>query len=662
MLIIKDGSELDIADAADGFSVFPERETIAMLRNGEPSDLATVLVAGDIVDAIAISSTKGLEILRHSTAHILAQAVQNLYPDAKLGIGPPIEDGFYYDFLVAEPFSSDDLAALQKEMHRLVKSGQRFTRREVTDAQALAELATEQFKTELISLKGSSNLEEGGVEVGAGALSIYDNVDMNTGGVVWSDLCRGPHVPNSRTIGKGFALTRVSAAYWRGDQARESLQRIYGTAWSSKEDLDQHLQRLEEAAKRDHRKLGQELDLFSFPSEIGSGLPIFHPKGGVIRRVMEDYSRSRHEQAGYEFVYTPHITKSNLFEASGHLQWYADGMFPPMHMDAEHNEDGTIKRQGQDYYLKPMNCPFHILVFKSRARSYRELPLRLFEFGSVYRYEKSGVVHGLTRVRGMTQDDAHLFVTEEDLETEIEQVLEFVLRLLRDYGLDDFYLELSTRGDSDKFVGTDENWESATATLRKVAEASGLELVPDPGGAAFYGPKISIQARDAIGRTWQMSTIQLDFNLPHRFDLEYVGSDGERHQPIMIHRALFGSIERFFGVLTEHYAGHFPPWLAPVQVVLIPVSAEQDDYVMEFSKLLKEQGVRVEVDLSDDRMQKKIRNWTLQKAPFILLAGGNDQSDNAISFRYRDGNQVNGVKLDEAIELIVNAIESRVQV
>lgn len=662
MLIIKDGSELDIADAADGFSVFPERETIAMLRNGEPSDLATVLVAGDIVDAIAISSTKGLEILRHSTAHILAQAVQNLYPDAKLGIGPPIEDGFYYDFLVAEPFSSDDLAALQKEMHRLVKSGQRFTRREVTDAQALAELATEQFKTELISLKGSSNLEEGGVEVGAGALSIYDNVDMNTGGVVWSDLCRGPHVPNSRTIGKGFALTRVSAAYWRGDQARESLQRIYGTAWSSKEDLDQHLQRLEEAAKRDHRKLGQELDLFSFPSEIGSGLPIFHPKGGVIRRVMEDYSRSRHEQAGYEFVYTPHITKSNLFEASGHLQWYADGMFPPMHMDAEHNEDGTIKRQGQDYYLKPMNCPFHILVFKSRARSYRELPLRLFEFGSVYRYEKSGVVHGLTRVRGMTQDDAHLFVTEEDLETEIEQVLEFVLRLLRDYGLDDFYLELSTRGDSDKFVGTDENWESATATLRKVAEASGLELVPDPGGAAFYGPKISIQARDAIGRTWQMSTIQLDFNLPHRFDLEYVGSDGERHQPIMIHRALFGSIERFFGVLTEHYAGHFPPWLAPVQVVLIPVSAEQDDYVKEFSKLLKEQGVRVEVDLSEDRMQKKIRNWTLQKAPFILLAGGNDQSDNAISFRYRDGNQVNGVKLDEAIELIVNAIESRVQV
>lgn len=662
MLIIKDGSELDIADAADGFSVFPERETIAMLRNGEPSDLATVLVAGDIVDAIAISSTKGLEILRHSTAHILAQAVQNLYPDARLGIGPPIEDGFYYDFLVAEPFSSDDLAALQKEMHRLVKSGQRFTRREVTDAQALAELATEQFKTELIALKGSSNLEEGGVEVGAGALSIYDNVDMNTGGVVWSDLCRGPHVPNSRTIGKGFALTRVSAAYWRGDQARESLQRIYGTAWSSKEDLDQHLQRLEEAAKRDHRKLGQELDLFSFPSDIGSGLPIFHPKGGVIRRVMEDYSRSRHEQAGYEFVYTPHITKSNLFEASGHLQWYADGMFPPMHMDAEHNEDGTIKRQGQDYYLKPMNCPFHILVFKSRARSYRELPLRLFEFGSVYRYEKSGVVHGLTRVRGMTQDDAHLFVTEEDLETEIEQVLEFVLRLLRDYGLDDFYLELSTRGDSDKFVGTDENWESATATLRKVAEASGLELVPDPGGAAFYGPKISIQARDAIGRTWQMSTIQLDFNLPHRFDLEYVGSDGERHQPIMIHRALFGSIERFFGVLTEHYAGHFPPWLAPVQVVLIPVSAEQDDYVMEFSKLLKEQGVRVEVDLSDDRMQKKIRNWTLQKAPFILLAGGNDQSDNAISFRYRDGNQVNGVKLDEAIELIVNAIESRVQV
>lgn len=662
MLVTKDGSELDIPEASDGFAVFPEREIIAMFKNGEPSDLTTVLVAGDVVEAISISSPKGLEILRHSTAHILAQAVQNLYPNAKLGIGPPIEDGFYYDFLVSDPFSSEDLAALQKEMQRIIKSGQRFTRREVSDSEALTELKDEQFKTELISLKGSSNLEEGSVEVGAGGLSIYDNVDMNTGKVVWKDLCRGPHVPNSRTIGKGFALTRVSAAYWRGDQARESLQRIYGTAWSSKEELDLHLQRLEEAAKRDHRRLGQELDLFSFPSEIGSGLPVFHPKGGVIRRVMEDYSRTRHEQAGYEFVYSPHITKSNLFETSGHLQWYADGMFPPMHIDAEYDEDGSLKKQGQDYYLKPMNCPFHILIYKSRSRSYRELPLRLFEFGGVYRYEKSGVVHGLTRVRGMTQDDAHLFVTEENLETEIAEVLKFVLQLLRDYGLNDFYLELSTRGESDKFVGSEQNWESATDTLRKVAQETGLELVPDPGGAAFYGPKISVQAKDAIGRTWQMSTIQLDFNLPERFELEYVGSDGERHRPIMIHRALFGSIERFFGVLTEHYAGHFPPWLAPVQVVLIPVSSEQDEYVMKYSQQLREHGVRVEVDLSDDRMQKKIRNWTLQKTPFILLAGGNDQSEKAISFRYRDGNQENGIKLEKATEMILDAIQNRVQV
>jgi threonyl-tRNA synthetase len=594
---------------------------------------------------------------------VLAQAVQKINPDARLGIGPPITDGFYYDFDVAEPFTPESLKALEKEMDRIIRSGQRFVRRVVSDTEAQKELANEPHKLELISLKSSENLAEGAAEVGSGELTIYDNVDPQSGEVVWKDLCRGPHLPNTRMIGNGYALTRLAAAYWRGNEANNQLQRIYGTAWPSKDELKAHLDRLEEAAKRDHRRLGSELDLFSFPEEIGSGLAVFHPKGGIIRKAMEDYSRAQHEKAGYEFVYSPHITKSNLFETSGHLAWYSEGMFPPMKLDEEVDADGVVRKAGQDYYLKPMNCPFHILIYKSQARSYRDLPLRMFEFGSVYRYEKSGVVHGLTRVRGMTQDDAHLFVTQEDMESELTSVLNFVLDLLRDYGLTDFYLELSTRDpENEKFVGSDAIWEAATSTLEKVATDSGLELVPDPGGAAFYGPKISVQARDAIGRTWQMSTIQLDFNLPDRFDIEYTASDGAKKRPVMIHRALFGSIERFFAVLTEHYAGHFPPWLAPVQVVGIPVADEFAPYLSEIISQLKAKGVRATVDLSDDRMQKKIRNHTKDKVPFQLIAGGEDRDGGSVSFRYRDGTQVNGVLVADAIEQIVSAIANKEQV
>jgi threonyl-tRNA synthetase len=580
-----------------------------------------------------------------------------------LGIGPPITDGFYYDFDVAEPFTPESLRALEKEMDRIIRSGQRFVRRVVTDSEAAKELSNEPNKLELISLKSSENLAEGAAEVGSGELTIYDNVDPQSGEVVWKDLCRGPHLPNTRMIGNGYSLTRLAAAYWRGNEANKQLQRIYGTAWPSKDELKAHLERLEEAAKRDHRRLGAELDLFSFPEEIGSGLAVFHPKGGIIRKAMEDYSRTQHEKAGYEFVYSPHITKSSLFETSGHLAWYSEGMFPPMKLDEEVDADGVVRKAGQDYYLKPMNCPFHILIYKSQARSYRDLPLRMFEFGSVYRYEKSGVVHGLTRVRGMTQDDAHLFVTQEDMESELTSVLNFVLDLLRDYGLTDFYLELSTRDpENEKFVGSDAIWEAATSTLEKVATDSGLELVPDPGGAAFYGPKISVQARDAIGRTWQMSTIQLDFNLPDRFDIEYTASDGTKKRPVMIHRALFGSIERFFAVLTEHYAGHFPPWLAPVQVVGIPVADEFAPYLSDVIAQLKAEGVRATVDLSDDRMQKKIRNHTKDKVPFQLIAGGDDRDAGSVSFRYRDGTQVNGVLIADAIEQIVSAIANKEQV
>lgn len=647
---------------ADGFKLFTDRSVVAMRVNGELKDLAHKLSEGDVIESVHISSEDGLNILRHSAAHVLAQAVQNINPEAKLGIGPPIKDGFYYDFDVLDSFTPEDLKALEKAMEKIIRSGQRFIRRVTSDGEARVELAAEPYKLELIGLKGS-DLGEGSAEVGAGELTIYDNVDPQTGETVWKDLCRGPHLPNTRMIGNGFALTRVASAYWRGNENNKQLQRIYGTAWPTKDELKAHQERLEEAARRDHRRLGVDLDLFSFPDEIGSGLAVFHPKGGIMRRVMEDYSRKRHEESGYDFVYSPHISKSNLFEISGHLQTYADGMFPPIRMDEELDDAGNVKKAGQDYYLKPMNCPFHILIYRSQPRSYRDLPLRMFEFGTVYRNEKSGVLHGLTRVRGLTQDDAHLFVAQENMEQELTDVLSFVLGLLKDYGLNDFYLELSTREEGNpKFVGSDEIWKTATATLEKVAADSGLELVPDPGGAAFYGPKISVQARDAIGRTWQMSTIQLDFNLPERFDLDYTTAEGTKKRPVMIHRALFGSVERFFGVLTEHYAGHFPPWLAPVQVVGVPIADAFSEYLHDVANQLRQHGVRVMVDDSDDRMQKKIRNHTMNKVPFMLIAGEEDQKAGAVSFRFRDGSQENGISVKAAISRILEAIENKVQV
>ena len=646
---------VEVLASSDGFALFTDRSVVAMRVNGELRDLAHVLQPGDVAEAVTIDSPDGLNILRHSAAHVLAQAVQQVNPEAKLGIGPPVTDGFYYDFDVAEPFTPEDLKSLDKAMSRIIRSGQRFMRRVVSEDEARVELAAEPFKLELIGLKGGNTGDDNeNVEVGGNELTMYDNVDPATGETVWKDLCRGPHLPNTRMIGEGVSLTRLAAAYWRGNENNPQLQRIYGTAWPSKQELREYQERIEEALKRDHRRLGSELDLFSFPDEIGSGLPVFHPKGGIIRRVMEDYSRKQHEEAGYEFVYSPHITKSNLFETSGHLDWYADGMFPPMKLDEVVDGEGKVTKPGVEYYLKPMNCPFHILIFRSRSKSYRDLPLRLFEFGSVYRYEKSGVVHGLTRVRGMTQDDAHIFATRENMREELTNVLSFVINLLRDYGLDDFYLELSTK-DPKKYVGDDAIWDEATETLREVAEDSGLTLVPDPGGAAFYGPKISVQARDAIGRTWQMSTIQLDFNLPERFDLEYTGPDGNRHRPVMIHRALFGSIERFFGVLTEHYAGAFPLWLAPVQVTGIAVAQEYEEYLADVLSQLRAQGIRCELDSSDDRMQKKIRNATAQKVPLQLIVGEDDRAKGAVSFRFRDGTQRNGVPLAEAIELVTRA-------
>jgi threonyl-tRNA synthetase len=624
---------------------------IAARVNGAPRDLAYVLAEGDVVEPVEISSDEGRAIVRHSTAHVMAQAVQELFPQAKLGIGPPVENGFYYDFDVPSPFGPDDLKAIEARMRQIVKQGQLFSRRVVTDTEARSELAAEPYKLELIGLKGSavSSDDEESVEVGGAELTIYDNLDPKSGSLCWKDLCRGPHVPTTRQI-PAFKLMRSGGAYWRGSEKNPQLQRIYGTAWESRDRQDEYLKLMEEAEKRDHRKLGAELDLFSFPPEIGSGLPVFHPRGGIIRREMEDYSRKRHEDAGYSFVNTPHISKGHLFETSGHLPYYADTMFPPMELE------------GSEYYLKAMNCPMHNLVFRSRGRSYRELPLRLFEFGAVYRYEKSGVVHGLTRVRGLTMDDSHIYCTRDQMEDELKSVLSFILDLLRDYGLTDFYLELSTRGDSEKFIGSDEEWESATATLRSVAEQSGLELVPDPGGAAFYGPKISVQARDAIGRTWQMSTVQLDFNQPARFGLGYQAADGSRQQPIMIHRALFGSIERFMGVLIEHYAGAFPPWLAPVQVVGIPISDAHVPYLGKIAAQLREEGIRVEIDDSDDRMQKKIRTAQRQKIPFMLLAGDADIEAGAVSFRYRDGTQKNSVPVAEAVAEIVTAVRDRVQV
>jgi threonyl-tRNA synthetase len=650
----------DLKTAGDVLAERGEAGVVARV-NGELRDLAWAVSDSDLVEPVAADSAEGLAVIRHSAAHVMAQAVQELFPGTRLGIGPPVENGFYYDFDPAEPFTPDDVSRIEKRMQQIVKEGQRFARRVVSDDEARTELASEPYKLELIGIKGSAGAEEDGanVEVGAGELTIYDNLKRD-GSLAWKDLCRGPHLPTTKDI-PAFKLMRTAAAYWRGSEKNPQLQRIYGTAWDSRDALKDYLHRLEEAEKRDHRRLGVELDLFSFPDELGSGLAVFHPKGGVVRKEMEDYSRAKHVAAGYEFVNTPHITKGRLYEISGHLDWYAEGMFPAMHLDAEHGPDGEVRKPGQDYYLKPMNCPMHILIYRSRGRSYRELPLRMFEFGTVYRYEKSGVIHGLTRVRGMTQDDAHIFCAVDQMKDELRSLLTFVLDLLRDYGLDDFYLELSSKN-PDKYVGDDEVWESATQTLAEVAEESGLTLVPDPGGAAFYGPKISVQARDAIGRTWQMSTIQLDFNLPERFELEYQGGDGERHRPVMIHRALFGSIERFFGVLTEHYAGAFPPWLAPVQVVGIPITDDHVAYLDAVAEKLRAHNIRVDVDSSDDRMQKKIRNAQRQKVPYMLIAGEEDASAGAVSFRYRDGTQKNGVPVDDAVAEIVAAVRDRVQV
>ena len=657
--ITVDGAALKLEGDQRPTHIFADNKDVVVCRvNGALKDLWTELSDGDVVESIVISSPDGLAVLRHSTAHVMAQAVQEVYANTRLGIGPPIKDGFYYDFDPVNTFNPDDLVKIESAMRKIVKEGQRFRRRVTTEAEALKELAHEPYKCELIGIKGPAG-EEASVEVGGSELTIYDNLGRD-GNPVWSDLCRGPHLPSTKHI-PAFRLMRTAAAYWRGSEKNPMLQRIYGTAWPSQDELNAYLELLAEAEKRDHRRLGTELDLFSFPEEIGSGLAVFHPKGGIVRRAMEDYSRIRHEEENYEFVYSPHLTKAALFETSGHLQWYADGMYPPMILDEELNADGTVRKPGQQYYMKPMNCPFHNLIYKSRGRSYRELPLRLFEFGTVYRYEKSGVLHGITRARGFTQDDAHIYCTKEQMVGELDSLLTFVLNLLRDYGLNEFYLELSTKNE-EKFVGEDADWAEATEALRKAATAQNLELVLDEGGAAFYGPKISVQAKDAIGRTWQMSTIQVDFQLPQRFELEYSATDGTRQRPVMIHRALFGSIERFFGVLTEHYSGAFPPWLAPVQAIGIPVADTFSDYLGEVIKAMRKAGIRAELDASDDRMQKKVRNAQMQKIPFMVIAGEEDQQAGAVSFRYRNGEQKNGIPIADAIAEIKKVVAERTQV
>ena len=657
--ITVDGAVRSVEADQKPTQIFADSKEIVVCKvNGQLKDLWTDLQDGDIIEGVSISSPEGLAVLRHSTAHVMAQAVQQTFAQTRLGIGPPITDGFYYDFDPAQPFTPEDLEKIESAMRKIVKEGQRFKRRVTNEGDALKELAHEPYKCELIGIKGGGN-DETNVEVGGAELTIYDNLGRD-GQPVWSDLCRGPHLPSTKHI-PAFKLMRSAGAYWRGSEKNPMLQRIYGTAWPSQDELNAYLELLAEAEKRDHRRLGQELDLFSFPEEIGSGLAVFHPKGGIVRRAMEDYSRKRHEEESYEFVYSPHLTKAALFQKSGHLDWYSEGMYPPMIMDEELHADGTIKRAGQQYYMKPMNCPFHNLIFQSRQRSYRELPLRLFEFGTVYRYEKSGVLHGITRARGFTQDDAHIYCTKEQMPGELDSLLTFVLNLLRDYGLQDFYLELSTRN-PEKSVGEDHDWEEATEALRKAAVAQKLELVLDEGGAAFYGPKISVQAKDAIGRTWQMSTIQVDFQLPQRFELEFAAADGSRQRPVMIHRALFGSIERFFGVLTEHYSGAFPPWLAPVQVVGIPVADTFADYLSGVIKEMKASGIRAELDDSDDRMQKKVRNAQMQKIPYMVIAGEEDMKAGAVSFRYRNGEQKNGIPVAEAIAEIKATIAAREQV
>nr|NLI50143.1 threonine--tRNA ligase [Propionibacterium sp.] len=657
-LVRPDSREQRVVEAGTtGLDLFGrDAAIVAMKVNGELRDLRAEVADGAEVAPVEATSPDGLHVIRHSAAHITAQAVQRVFPGTQLGIGPAIENGFYYDFKVERPFTPEDLTAIEREIKQIVRERQPFQRRVLADEEAASEFAGEPFKMELVALKGKPQDAETAGEVGGAELTVYENVRRD-GSVAWRDLCKGPHLPDTGYL-KAISLTRTSAAYWRGNQANPQLQRVYGTAWASLEDLKAYQHRVEEAIKRDHRKLGTELDLFSFPEEIGSGLSVFHPKGGLIRMEMEDYSRRRHLADDYQFVNTPHITKGTLYEISGHLDFYREGMYPCMHMDEERDETGAVTKQGADYYLKPMNCPMHNLIYRSRQRSYRELPLRLFEFGTVYRNEKSGVVQGLTRARGFTQDDAHIYCTREQMKDELTRLLNFVLSLLKDYGLDDFYLELSTRNPA-KSIGDEQTWEEATRTLAEVAEASGLALVPDPEGAAFYGPKVSVQAKDAIGRTWQMSTIQLDFFMPERFELEYTAPDGSRQRPVMIHRALFGSIERFFGVLTEHYAGAFPAWLSPVQALGIPVADEHVAHLEDVAARLRAAGVRVELDRSDDRFGKKIRNAAKQKVPFVLIAGGEDVANGAVSFRFRDGSQRNGVPVADAVALVADWVASR---
>ena len=662
--ITLDGAPRIIEEGTTGTTLFEsDREVVAMKVDGEPWDLAREVPAGAVVEPITLASEDGLNILRHSATHVMAQAVQEVFPDVNLGIGPFITDGFYYDFGNIDAVTPELLKDIEKRMKRIVKEGQSFVRRDISEEEGRAELADQPYKLELITTKGKGAEASASVEVGESGLTIYDNVRRN-GEVAWKDLCRGPHLPSTKLIGNGFALTKSSSAYWKGDQSGDSLQRIYGTAWASKDDLKAYQDRMAEAARRDHRKLGAELDLFSFPEEIGPGLVVFHPKGGILRHEIEQYVIKRHEEAGFDFVHTPEISKGGLFHTSGHLPYYADTMFPPMNVDEETDAEGKVTKAGQEYYLKAMNCPMHNLIFRARGRSYRELPLRFFEMGHDYRYEKSGVVHGLTRMRGFTQDDSHTYCTREQAPEEIRKQIEFFISILQAFGLNDFYLELSTRdtdgAHKDKFIGSDEDWEVATRTLEDVCASTGLDLVPDPGGAAFYGPKVSVQARDAIGRTWQMSTIQYDFNQPERFDLEYTAADGTHQRPIMLHSAKLGSVERFIGVLTEHYAGAFPAWLAPVQVRLVPVAEAFDEYVTEIAQRLRERGVRVETDLSDDRFGKKIRNASKEKVPFTLIAGGDDVDAGAVSFRFRDGSQDNQVPVDEAIEHVVRVIAERV--
>ena len=662
--IALDGAVRSIEAGTTGTALFgDDRRIVAMKVDGDPWDLDRELPDGAVVEPIVLTSQDGLNILRHSATHVMAQAVQEIFPDVNLGIGPFITDGFYYDFGNIGAVTPELLKDIEKRMKRIVKEGQTFRRRDITEAEGRAELADQPYKLELITTKGAGADATAGVEVGESGLTVYDNVRRN-GEVAWKDLCRGPHLPSTRLIGQGFALTKSSSAYWRGDQHGDSMQRIYGTAWASKEDLRAYQERLREAERRDHRRLGAELDLFSFPEEVGPGLVVFHPKGAMLRHEIENHVTRRHMEYGFDFVHTPEISKGGLFHTSGHLPYYADTMFPPMLADEERDAEGNITRAGQEYYLKAMNCPMHNLIFRSRGRSYRELPLRFFEMGHDYRYEKSGVVHGLTRMRGFTQDDSHTYCTPEQAGEEIRAQIDFFLSILQAFGLTDFYLELSTRDEDgakkDKFIGSDADWAAATQALQNACDASGLKVVPDPGGAAFYGPKVSVQVKDAIGRTWQMSTIQYDFNQPERFDLEYTAADGTHQRPIMIHSAKLGSVERFIGVLTEHYAGAFPTWLSPVQVRLIPVAEAFDAYVDDVAAQLRAQGVRVEVDHSDDRFGKKIRNASKDKIPFTLIAGGEDAEAGAVSFRFRDGQQTNGVPVKEAVSHIVSVINARI--